>query len=553
MKHLLLSSLIFSTLVFGFESKEEVALVMKNEDRYSEDDLKTLTKNYLHFSQKLLDKYTHTTGELLQQTKEEILQGIVDITKQNTEEFKSLFSRGEPPTQEIFSKISTLLKQNKKEINKTLASFSKQSEKQWKNNLAASTASNQEMLQKMAILFQQNREETLRGLAEIVTTKTEEPFKDVVFSPEPNFLSKNESPPPSSCSTTPSCSPKPPCSAKPCCPPKPPCSAKPCCPPTEPPAQLTPGYTAPASFCHPCNDLWGGVSFIYWQAQPENFIMATSNTLPLNSGGNPPTDVSIIYLDCPFTPGLKASIGWGTPHDSWMLGAEYTLLAGSSSQSLTAPPGGLIAPHWTNGVNQTVGASMNTNWRYTFNIADVKVARSGHFGKNLIFTPHFGGRFFSNHQKLTVNNTYLRSGVPFFLPTTTKADAWELGPRMGFDSTWLLGSGMEFIGNIAFSILYTQFASYHREKGSIDLNQTSPISYQNNFYQTFSPNLDIATGLGWGMCVNCNRQRIYFAAKYELLIFWGNNQLPSQLNGSDLQQSSTLFLDGVTVSGRFDF
>ncbi len=157
-----------------------------------------------------------------------------------------------------------------------------------------------------------------------------------------------------------------------------------------------------------------------------------------------------------------------------------------------------------------------------------------------------------NHDshKFSYNDAHLGFSRPFYFGKSLTADfstalrglwisdefeghqkSWAVGPRFGFDSNWLLGSGFRLIGDMSQSVLYTR---YTERKGSNDYNTLRAVT-------------ETSLGLGWGSYFgDMNDFHFDLTVSYDFNIYWNQFAGAGSNFGND-------YLQGLNVGLRFDF
>lgn len=382
------------------------------------------------------------------------------------------------------------------------------------------------------------------------------------------------------CPEQPSC-PKPYCpppKVDPCCPPV--CferglPTEPCCTPTA--------YSEPAGIeIRNGQDLRFSVSVLYWMAMQDGMEYGipsqTTSIAPVPDGGNfnpSASGIPVLTQSFSYKPGFKLGAGWIGVKDNWVLYGEYTRLHGSTSQSAPAiapgtafeggvavPPIGVWIPtNWfgTNYYANDVTSNINSNWRYGVDILDIQISRPFYSGARLTIEPIFGGRFASIDQNLHLESTNLpTASVAVPSPSRNahyKSDSWGVGPRAGMNGSWLMGSGVRFIGNAAASLLYTRYPKVSAKVTPSDVGEL-PINVRFESFGTLRPNMDLSFGLGWGSYFRCRRVFWDLAATYDFSLFWNQNMLRTladNMNAFTSGSSPNFYLHGLTVRTQFSF
>lgn len=206
-------------------------------------------------------------------------------------------------------------------------------------------------------------------------------------------------------------------------------------------------------------------------------------------------------------------------------------------------------------VNDSGGAlAEKLEYEFKFDIVDLDMGRPCYFGTRLIVNPYVGGRLMFQTEELETSLTMNTNGAtppttPILFPMSTKArnHSWKLGPRIGVDSSWLLGAGFRFMGDGAFSLLYVHATNRQKIFGDIVHFPQVPgilAEFTHGKRNALGLNFDLDVGLGWGTYFNCHKERIDFSVKYQFLAF---------MNGDFNGNAGNLILNGLTVTGRFDF
>lgn len=132
----------------------------------------------------------------------------------------------------------------------------------------------------------------------------------------------------------------------------------------------------------------------------------------------------------------------------------------------------------------------------------------------------------------------------------TKQTSWGIGPKIHFDSDWMLGYGIKLVGNISASVLYTKYVwkrnrVSHLTIGGIESTVTSNFSRTHGTYN-FKPITETAFGFGWAADL-CNKAfYIDLSALYDINIYWDYTNML-------LDNPQNMILHGLNVQARFYF
>ena len=358
-----------------------------------------------------------------------------------------------------------------------------------------------------------------------------------------------------------------PCPPKPCpkpcpqpCPPTQVCPTDPCCPAWPTPV-LNSAYNYPARIQTRCPwDFYADASFIFWQPLQENMELGMSDTgVSANT-----VDASVINTDFKFKPGFKLGVGGNFDYDNWDMHLEYTWFHSTTSTSASAPEAGHIDPMWGSPfvLSTLSGDTYSTakqSWALKMDILDLDLGRWHYVGTKFTVRPSFGLR--ADWIRQNVTNTYTREAAGAVLADTAsvtgKSRSWAIGPKVGLESNWMIGSGFRFFGNGEADILFTD---YTRSSFSDTRTETPTESFhvsQRKIY-TLRPHLDLELGFGWGTYLDCNNWYMDFALGYGFQVFFNQNMFRHFNDGVNMIANSTLsygdlYVQGLTATFRLDF
>ncbi len=355
-----------------------------------------------------------------------------------------------------------------------------------------------------------------------------------------------------------------------------------CCPPAA--------YNAPASIgvngiCF-CSPNWRGAffadaSFLYWYGGEEGLSLASNGEI---EGGVSyfATDMTNYYQSFNYKPGFK--IGFGFVGDrEWVVHTEYTWLRGSNSNSVSAPSitttaGSdtltgvpvLLVDDWflsgTSNGQALAASSLSSKWHYAVDMLDLTCSRPFYQGPCLTVTPLVGLEAAWIRQKMHVtieeSAEMFTLALPADIPSQpigsrNYSNSWGLGPKFGVDANFLIPMGFRFEGDLAASLLYTQYTKIsHSEDPASTAFNPGPYHTSIHNYGCLRPIVECGLGFGWGTYLQCREYHIDFSASYDFTYLWGQNMMRKMLD--DLLTgaggaSSDLYFHGLTITGRFDF
>ena len=318
------------------------------------------------------------------------------------------------------------------------------------------------------------------------------------------------------------------------------------------------------------NNLFATASYTYWYASEEGLDIARSGDFLV--ADDPLFNPSNSLLTQPFRyhSGFQVGIGWR--HNDWVLSGEYTWVRNSTSKHSQAPA---INPDLGTGVwvvapwflqlaqdgGSLFGSAVASKWNLHMDIADLMLSRPYYVSRHLTITPFGGLRAAWIRQKLKVALTELTDIV---IPLTTpepihsinRSHSWAIGPRFGMEANVLLGEGFRIEGDLALSLLFTEYTKiFHREEaaGTALLPEITTASQHNKV--ALRPVLETGLGFGWSRYLFSKRYHIDFSADYDFMLWWNQNMLRKMMNSFWNRTSTTgdLFLHGLTLTGTFSF
>jgi hypothetical protein len=315
----------------------------------------------------------------------------------------------------------------------------------------------------------------------------------------------------------------------------------------------------------------------YWHTKMGGTEYAYSFNGFNNTQGMPafPIDGDVKEHDFGWDIGVKAGLGYKTPHDKWDLYARYTYYeTDDTSSSFKAAPSGLISLTF---ILPVTASKAKSTIEVSYNNVELELARSYFVSSKLSFRPHFDVK--SAWIDIDQDVVYTASGINTFFDglggldykTKGRINFWGLGPRTGIDSKWYLGYGFHVFADFAASILYGKFSSLQRDFIPPSLN---PDQFPNgrafkvrSQFHRFVPFGQMFLGLGYQQYINNSKQHLGIKAGYEVQYYWRVNQIhqPEDLiignvstvdQGGRIQfekQTEDLMFYGITGEIRLDF
>ena len=344
-------------------------------------------------------------------------------------------------------------------------------------------------------------------------------------------------------------------------------------------AKTTGSYNLPATIDvqRDCGvDFFADLSFTYWLAQEDGLFLAyvdVANSMTTPGGNVDTPNTHIVSQSSGFKPGFKVGLGLVVDHESVLKG-EYTWYR--SKNTFNAPTLSETVPFtyipngdgttvwwpspWFN-QNGIIGSAFSSTWNLALDLADVTASYPFYLGKRIIINPFVGLRGAWIRQSLIIALT--ESTIDILSPLTpqpihsrTYSHSWAVGPRIGGNSTYLLPAGFQLEGSIAASLLYTRYTSVKHSESAANINLL-PLHQSLKNYGCLRPAAELGVGLGWGSYISSGDYHIEFSADYDFAVYWSQNMLRAIMDefcfGSTNGSPGDLYMQGLTVTGRFDF
>lgn len=363
-------------------------------------------------------------------------------------------------------------------------------------------------------------------------------------------------------------------------------------PQCEPEKQLPSAYNAPYDLGLECDwHLHANANFLYWMPVQEGMQTYTLYSLDsiLTSPGH--TNRVEVFeagaIDFKYKPAFKVGLGGTFSYDNWELYAEYTWFnhsftdsfnytdpnSSSTFQSNLFPDFCLKMNNFSYFLLQpsTLFSRFNLNLNWIF----LELARSYYVGKKVVFRTHLGLRGDRNTQSISQHFNLSQTTTSFegnLAPVNGKVkqttNSWAIGPRAGITANYLIPYGFRVYGDVALSLLYTQFTLKAHQNSSLNYHpgpeiQTQDSTIVSRSFKTASPDVETSIGLGWGKNFARDRSHIDLAVGYDFIAMWNQN-LFRQLVVQNVQTASgdgdsarilfrDLFIYGLNVQLAFDF
>lgn len=311
-------------------------------------------------------------------------------------------------------------------------------------------------------------------------------------------------------------------------------------------------------------------AYTYWLAGEEGLGLGRSGNFI--EGDDPFFNSTTAYLSQPFEyeSGFKVGASWER-NNNWSLTGDYTWVRNKTSVNSPAPfidptlgtGVWLIAP-WFFQIAQDGGSLSGTQvrskWRLEMDIADLALSYRYLLTSRLIFHPYGGLRAAWIRQNLNINIIEPLGLFPALPPqpidSSTGSNSWSIGPRFGSNVHAVLGCGVRLEGNLAFSLLFTDYTKvFHSEDAPAPDTLPGPLYAELENQYVLRPALETGLGIGWNSTIYSDRLQVDLSATYDFMLWWDQNMMREFVNSiwNQAPVNGNLYLHGLTVSSRFDF
>ena len=317
------------------------------------------------------------------------------------------------------------------------------------------------------------------------------------------------------------------------------------------------------------------LDFLYWSAQNRGFPWGAKNN---DNTTSLPTDTSTLHINTDWDPGFKLGIGWDTLHDYWDILAKWNYYYNHSKDSASAPDA-ILDPAGTGpfggifsfaGFNAgVVYKDSKVQWRLKYNMFDLEIGRVFYISNNLSLRTHAGARggWLNQVFRISYSDALLEGPGNLLRDDVFHAnnDFWGIGPRVGIDGDWHLGSGFSVFGNIAAALLYGKFNLHEKERFLLGANWpdfphlvpgifNDLVGIKHSFTE-LTPNIQLLIGLAWSKCFNSDKTFFSIKAGWETNYWWNQYHLrPLIINLPMLaKENHPVEMQGLTVCTKVDF
>jgi hypothetical protein len=193
---------------------------------------------------------------------------------------------------------------------------------------------------------------------------------------------------------------------------------------------------------------------------------------------------------------------------------------------------------------------------------NLSLQRPFYLGRKITANFGFGLRGLWLSQELSLNASHLDAfpigtfselSMDGSLTINSKQKSWAIGPRISFETNWLLGAGIRIIADAAASILYTRYTQLQESiEGAAAYGIISDLmSETNSNFGVLRAVTEAFLGLGWGDYLGKNKRfHLDVLLGYDFNIYWNQNM--SEVIAHEGSPQNT-YLHGLNLAIRFDF
>ena len=304
---------------------------------------------------------------------------------------------------------------------------------------------------------------------------------------------------------------------------------------------------------------------LYWQAKVGGTSYAYTDQ---DSNATFPIKGGIKEVDFKWNWGFRLGAGYNLQHDHWDVQLQYTYFRGNGSNSTSAGLNSSIIPlrgsssivSVVNGNDTFVFCTHATaQYKFEYQSLALELGRAYYVSGHVSFRPHWGLKSAWIDQSEIVRYTGgVANGSNLGLDVSTVSvkdycDFWGMGPAVGVNSAWHLGSGFSICGNIAGAMLFGFFDVEHKENYTANTN--GKIKIHGNRH-AFSPTTQFQLGLRYDRYLHCDRQHIGVGLGFEAQYWWRQNQMLAIRDASPLKYgryAADASMHGVTLDIKWDF
>ena len=330
------------------------------------------------------------------------------------------------------------------------------------------------------------------------------------------------------------------------------------------PSAMAHGYSYPARIN--VQDEWDFylyTSFLYWQMIADGYDFVYHQNQDTR-------ETEFFRWPHKYKPAFKAGCAMHFHnHDDWQLLGEYMRYYSSTRMHVTKKDANdyIVVVFWAAGQEHSSEYTLGAEGRLRIGIdaANLSLGRPFYSGSHLTLNVFYGIRAAWIHHYLDTKYWQLvevgtRSEHTEEIPAWYTAKNWRLGPRLGFDAKFLLGSGVRLYGKGAVTLAYwrsrveSNLYAYRREEAQ-ETEALDPALYSDVKSALLKTELELGLGFGWGMYLDDQNWNIDLSVGYDMHIFLHEENVSNSIVNIVYNSipDMDLCLHGLTVTGRLDF
>lgn len=282
---------------------------------------------------------------------------------------------------------------------------------------------------------------------------------------------------------------------------------------------------------------FGYLDFLYWSpVTSRNYVATTFEGTPTGSVQRE------LFHRLDYRPGFKIGLGMVLPDadDNWIMSFEYLWYHHDFTKTFSALPA--TVANTFDQLTDPIYRSIKSRFHINYDVLTSKIGRPNYLGQHMIFSPYLAIKWLRRSNKTAQYLTNATTGVVDHLHARLSYTC--LGGGVGMGTEWLLCWGLRFIGKIEFNTL----VPYSRKNIEIVEPAIGPSTSFKNRNRHLDALVISGIGIGWGKYFCCNRYHADLTASWDL--FGDSSDLDFNVG---MFSKGTVIINGLTVSGRFDF
>ncbi|MDX8430749.1 MAG: Lpg1974 family pore-forming outer membrane protein [Candidatus Algichlamydia australiensis] len=294
-------------------------------------------------------------------------------------------------------------------------------------------------------------------------------------------------------------------------------------------------------------------SYLYWTGRESGLEFVTSGVQ--NFGIEPEKRGEVFEPDFRYYSGFKFGLGVSLEHDDWDLFGQVTWIQPKGTKRFVTRDSATTDLQRTWYIGGSINSDFipykaNAEWKLQFQVVELELGRNSFFSKYLSFRPHFGLKGTWQQQDYVVHyDSVTNLGVMQEERMHITQDSYGLGMRTGFDGAWHFNKYWSFIGDVAFSGLWSYFDVQRSDR--IGTNGVDFVRFRTeNGTHTIQPVLEFATGLRGEVWFFNSLYHLSIDMLWEEQRWFQMNKLYRVLEETD---HGSLVMQGFTLRLRFDF